>query len=212
MLQQTFFVATAILLITCSNKTDNKTSATEKAFSKTISAHDKESTETKRVADFASRLKKYAANNGYNQSICYLIDMKKESGENRFYVYDLKAGKILHKALVTHGSCGNSFFSKREYGNTVGCNCSSLGKYKIGKKYYGRFGLAYKLHGLESSNSKAFERFVVLHAHSCIPDNEVTPYPICLSNGCPTVSPNFLQTLAGFIDKSKQPILLWIFE
>lgn len=211
MLQQTFFVATAILLITCSNKTDNKNSTTERAFS-TANSFKKESTETKRVADFASRLKKYAAGNGYNQSVCYLVDMKKESGENRFYVYDFKAGKIIHKALVTHGTCGNSFFSKREYGNTVGCNCSSLGKYKIGKKYYGRFGLAYKLHGLESSNSKAFERFVVLHAHSCVPDNEVSPYPICLSNGCPTVSTNFLQTLAGFIDKSKQPILLWMFE
>ncbi len=211
MLQQTFFVATAILLITCSNKTDNKKSTTERASSTAISFK-KESTETKRVADFASRLKKYAASSGYNQSFCYLVDMKKESGENRFYVYDLKAGKIIHRALVTHGSCGNSFFSKREYGNTVGCNCSSLGKYKIGKKYYGRFGLAYKLHGLESSNSKAFERFVVLHAHSCVPDNEVSPYPICLSNGCPTVSTNFLQTLSGFIDKSKQPILLWMFE
>lgn len=211
MLQQTFFVATVILLITCSNKTDNKNSTPERASSTAIYSK-KESTEIKRVADFASRLKKYAASNGYNQSFCYLVDMKKESGENRFYVYDLKADKIIHKALVTHGSCGNSFFSKREYGNTVGCNCTSLGKYKIGKKYYGRFGLAYKLHGLESSNSKAFERFVVLHAHSCVPDNEVSPFPICLSNGCPTVSPNFLQTLAVLIDKSKQPILLWIFE
>jgi hypothetical protein len=212
MLHQTFFVATAVVLITCSNKTDNKEPTTDKTSSTSIFTPDKESIEKKRVTDFASRLKKYAVNNGYNQSVCYLVDMKKESGENRFYVYDLNAGKIIHKALVTHGSCGNSFFSKREYGNTVGCNCSSLGKYKIGRKYYGRFGLAYKLHGLEGSNSKAFERFVVLHAHSCVPDNEVSPFPICLSNGCPTVSPNFLQTLAGFIDKSKQPILLWIFE
>ncbi len=143
MLHQTFFAVTALLFITCSKKTGNKNSTPERASSTTITTHNKETTETKRIADFASRLKKYAANNGYNQSFCYLVDMKKESGENRFYVYDLKAGKVIHKALVTHGSCGNSIFSKREYGNTVGCNCTSLGKYKIGKKYYGRFGLAY---------------------------------------------------------------------
>jgi len=212
MLHQTFFVATAFLLITCSNRKDDKTSSTEKAVSAFIKKEDKNTTETKRVSDYASRLKKYAVDHGYNQSVCYLVDMKKNSGENRFYVYDLKNNQIIHKALVTHGSCGNSFFSKTEFGNTVGCNCTSLGKYKIGKKYYGRFGLAYKLHGLESSNSRAFERFVVLHSHSCVPDKEVSPFPICLSNGCPTVSPNFLQILSGYIDKSNQPILLWIFE
>lgn len=212
MLQQTFLATAALLLLTCSNKTNNHYSAIEKISSVTVNTHNKESTEAKRVAGFANQLKKFAAGRGYNQSLCYLVDMKKESGENRFYVYDLKKDKIIHRALVTHGSCGNSFFSKRAYGNTVGCNCTSLGKYKIGKKYYGRFGLAYKLHGLESSNSKAFERFVVLHAHSCVPDNEVSPLPICLSNGCPTVSPNFLQILSGLIDKSQEPILLWIFE
>jgi hypothetical protein len=138
--------------------------------------------------------------------------MKKESGENRFFVYDFKYCKIIHKGLVTHGSCGNSFFSRKEYGNTIGCNCTSLGKYKIGKKYYGRFGLAYKLHGLEDTNSRAFDRFVVLHAHSCVPGKEVYPLPICQSNGCPTVAPDFLQTLSAQIDKSQHPVLLWIFE
>jgi hypothetical protein len=53
---------------------------------------------------------------------------------------------------------------------------------------------------------------VVLHAHSCVPDDENAPLPICQSNGCPTVSPNFLQTLAAYIDKSKKPVLLWIYE
>jgi hypothetical protein len=35
---------------------------------------------------------------------------------------------------------------------------------------------------------------------------------ICQSDGCPTVSPNFLKELKPIIDKSSKPVLLWIFE
>ena len=76
----------------------------------------------------------------------------------------------------------------------------------------GKFGLAYKLYGLDSTNSKAFERFVVLHAHSCVPNEEIDPEPLCQSWGCPTVSPEFLQELKKYIDASEKPILLWIYQ
>jgi hypothetical protein len=138
--------------------------------------------------------------------------LQTHAGSYRFYVYDFVKQKMIRKGLVTHGNCGESFLPEVRYGNTVGCNCSSLGKYKIGKKYYGRFGLAYKLHGLDKTNSKAYERFVVLHAHGCVPSEEVDPMPICQSNGCPTVAPDFLQTLSGYIDESEKPVLLWMFE
>ncbi|HEX4956575.1 MAG TPA: murein L,D-transpeptidase catalytic domain family protein [Lacibacter sp.] len=172
----------------------------------------KVSEETKRTDTYAGRLLTYARQNGYATNLAFLVDMKASSGSNRFFVYSFEKKKIIHKGLVTHGNCGEAFLTERRYGNTVGCNCTSLGKYKIGKKYYGRFGLTYKLHGLESTNNKAFERFVVLHGHSCVPDSETKPFPICQSNGCPTVSPNFLETLATYINKSEKPILLWIYE
>jgi hypothetical protein len=72
--------------------------------------------------------------------------------------------------------------------------------------------LAYKLHGQDSTNSNAFKRYVVLHAHECVPAGEVDPYPICQSDGCPTVSPAYLKKLAATIDGSPRPILLWIFD
>lgn len=206
-IQQTMlykFLLTSILfLFTCTPKNETKAKATTKLKSEIKENH---------LQTMAAELKTYASKKSLNESICFLIDMKKPSGKNRFYVYDFKKNKILHQALVTHGNCGEVFLGSPKYGNAVGCNCSSLGKYKIGKKYYGKFGLAYKLHGLDKTNNKAFERFVVLHAHICVPDDEVSPMPICESNGCPTVSPGFLQTLAGFIDKSEKPVLLWMFE
>jgi hypothetical protein len=63
----------------------------------------------------------------------------------------------------------------------------------IGAPYTGRFGRAYKLHGLGSSNSQAFRRNIVLHSYFYVPEAETDPYPICNSLVCPMVSPGFLQ-------------------
>lgn len=156
--------------------------------------------------------KKFVQPNEYNNSVCFLIDMSIESGRNRFFVYDLMKDSIIAAGLVTHGRCNKTWLTGRKYGNEVGCGCTSLGKYKIGASYKGKFGLAYKLHGLESTNNNAYKRFVVLHSHTCVPDQEVDPAPICQSDGCPTVSLPFLQLVAGIIDKSDKPVLLWIYE
>jgi L,D-transpeptidase catalytic domain len=201
-----FILCVALIFATCTYKSETKAGYAKKPPPAVVNK------ETDRINKHAAELAAYALKNNCNSSIGFLFDMKKTSGQNRFYVYDFRKNKVIQKGLVTHGNCGEAFLTENRYGNTVGCNCTSLGKYKVGKKYYGKFGLAYKLHGLESTNNKAFERFVVLHAHSCVPDDEVKPYPICQSNGCPTVSPNFLETLSTYIDNSKKPVLLWIYE
>ena len=153
----------------------------------------------------------FLAKKNYTETICFLIDMSLPSGQSRFLVYNLRKDSIQNSALVTHGRCNELWLEGRKYGNTVGCGCTSLGKYRVGKSYYGKFGLAYKLHGLDKTNDKAFERFVVLHAHDCVPETEVKE-DICQSDGCPTVSPNFLQYLKPIIDRSEKPVLMWIYE
>jgi hypothetical protein len=159
----------------------------------------------------AASAKLFAKQKGYNDNICFLIDMSMRSGQNRFFVFNLKKDTLQNSGLVTHGRCNEDWLEGRKYGNTVGCGCSSLGKYKIGHSYNGRFGLAYKLYGLDKTNDKAFERFVVLHSHECVPETEIKD-EICQSDGCPTVSPNFLQYLKPIINTSKKPVLLWVYE
>jgi len=159
----------------------------------------------------AAELKAYAEQNNYNASICFLVDMTLPSGHDRFFVYDLSKDSIRSAGLVTHGNCNQEWLQGRKYGNVLGCGCTSLGKYKVGNQYYGQFGLAFKLHGLDTTNDKAFARYVVLHSHSCVPESEIAD-DICQSNGCPTVSPGFLQNLKTIINTSKKPILLWIYE
>jgi hypothetical protein len=159
----------------------------------------------------AADAKLFVRQNGYNDVICFLVDMSQSSGKNRFFIYDLKKDTLKNSGLVTHGRCNEDWLEGRKYGNTVGCGCTSLGKYRIGQSYNGRFGLAYKLFGLEKTNENAFKRFVVLHAHECVPELEVKD-EICQSDGCPTVSTGLLQYMRPIIDRSKKPVLLWIFE
>ena len=130
---------------------------------------------------------------------------------DRFFIYDLQKDSIINQGLVAHGNCFEYWLEGRKYSNVVGSGCTSLGKYKIGIPYNGKFGYSYKLHGLDSSNNNAFERTVVLHSHSCIPEKEVSD-DICQSNGCPTVAPGFLTRLKDIINHSGKPVLLWIYE
>ncbi|HKZ66927.1 MAG TPA: murein L,D-transpeptidase catalytic domain family protein [Chitinophagaceae bacterium] len=159
----------------------------------------------------AANAKLFVKQKEYNDAICFFVDMSLPSGQKRFFIYNLKKDTLNNSGLVTHGRCNQYWLEGRKYGNTIGCGCSSLGKYKIGNSYNGRFGLAYKLHGLDKTNDKAFERFVVLHSHECVPETEVKDN-ICQSDGCPTVSPGFLQYLKPLINESKKPVLLWIYE
>lgn len=164
-----------------------------------------------RLKQKAAHFKVYNQSVEYDPGYCFLIDMKIASGQKRLFVYNLEKDSVETAGLVTHGSGSDKGTAALYFSNTPNSNCTSLGRYKIGGSYNGKFGLAFKLYGLDKTNSKAFDRFVVLHSHSCVPEEEVYPLPICESWGCPTVSPTFLTVLKKYIDKADKPILLWIY-
>lgn len=164
-----------------------------------------------RLKQKAVQLKSFADAHHFNTTRCFLIDMKITSGQKRFFVFNLLKDSIENSGLVTHGTGSDKGTAELFFSNTPNSNCTSVGKYKIGKPYMGKFGLAYKLYGLDETNSNAFERFVVLHAHSCVPNEAVAPLSICESWGCPTIAPAFLAELKAIIDQSSRPVLLWIY-
>jgi hypothetical protein len=168
--------------------------------------------ESGRIAREVSGQRSFLANHGFNTGICFLADMQLPSGKDRFFVYDLRKDSILLAGLVAHGSGNKDFSFHPSFSNIDGSNCTSLGRYRIGKPYPGRFGRAYKLYGLDSTNDQAFNRNVVLHAFTAVPEGETDPYPICNSRGCPMVAPAFLKHLQPLIDQSKKPIMLLIFD
>lgn len=163
-----------------------------------------------KLGHVSAQLKPFAKAKGYNTEIAFLVDMGIASGRQRFFVYNMKKDSIELAGLVTHGY--GSSKEGVEFSNVPGSYCTSLGRYKVGASYNGRFGLAFKLHGLDKTNDKAFERFVVLHAHECVPVDEVYPVGICESQGCPTVAPSFLQELKKYIEGADKPILLSIYK
>lgn len=147
----------------------------------------------------------------YNSNIVFLLDMKMESGKNRFFIYDLKQNKILNKGLVGHGTGSETGIpGQLKFSNLKDSHCTSLGKYAIGTSYQGSFGKAYKLYGLDKTNSNAFDRNVVLHQYSKVPFEE-QENPICNSYGCPMVNSTFFNAIEKIIDNSKKKIILVIY-
>jgi L,D-transpeptidase catalytic domain len=153
-------------------------------------------------------LRKFIQKNGYNDHYCFIINMAIASGSKRFFIYNLKNDSVENSGLVTHGWGSVQNGAELVFKNTINSLASSLGKYKIADSYYGQFGLAFKLYGLDPTNDKAFERAIVLHSMQCVPENPVFPEAICLSWGCPAVSPEFLKLLQAKISKSPKPVLL----
>lgn len=167
------------------------------------------------AADFANRVaeaKVFCKENKLQSQAAIFVDLGLHSGKYRCFVVRLSDGAIRQKGLVTHGSGKTGLLQgERKYSNEEGSLLSALGKYKIGQSYQGQFGLAYKLHGLEATNSNAFSRYIVLHGHECVTDDE-TDDLLCQSWGCPTVSPDFLQSLKKLIENTPGSLLLWIYD
>ena len=161
--------------------------------------------------DVINSVKEYVLHNGYNPKIAFFINFKIQSGKKRFFIYDFEQNSIIEKGLVSHGS--GSVIPNSDsliFSNIEDSHQSSLGKYKIGNSYFGRYGKSYKLFGLDSTNNNAFDRVIVLHKFECIPEEE-SEDKICLSLGCPAFSPSFFSVLENYIDSSPRPILLYAF-
>ncbi|SIT19050.1 L,D-transpeptidase catalytic domain [Chryseobacterium ureilyticum] len=158
-----------------------------------------------------TEIKNYIKDKGYNQNVAIFINFKIPSGKYRYFIYDLKNEKIQYKAVVSHGSGSVvSGSNALKFSNVEGSYQSSLGKYAIGKSYIGQFGKSYRLKGLDTTNSNAMQRAIVLHSLHCVPDVE-SQNPACLSLGCPMLSINAFKESAKHIDRSQQPIILYAF-
>jgi len=158
-----------------------------------------------------TEIKDFVKGKNYNQNIAVFINFKTHSGKFRYFVYDLKNNKVLQKAVVSHGSGSViSRSDKLKFSNVEGSYQSSLGKYEIRESYIGKFGKAYRLKGLDSTNSNAMQRAIVLHSYDCVPDKE-SENPTCLSLGCPMLSKIAFNQTAKYIDESKKPVILYAF-
>jgi hypothetical protein len=165
-----------------------------------------------RLTDHANEIKSITGSDRkYNTKIAFLVDMKIKSGKNRFFVYDLQSNKILDQGLVAHG-CGSETGIKGDlkFSNEPNSNCTSLGRYSVEKSYVGIFGKAFRLNGLDETNSNALKRSIVLHQYSAVPYEE-QDYYIAKSHGCPMVNEVFFKRLEKVIESSDSKIILYVY-
>ena len=198
-----------------------KTNSTEKTKAEpTVSKNEEEEKEepatspenTTIVNILTKKINNYAIQNDLSTEYCFLVDMSLPSGRNRMFIYDLKKNSIINAGLVAHGSCNETFLARPRFSNSNKSGCSSLGKYKVGEFYKGKYGKSFRLYGLDDCNSNAYKRAVVIHGYDCVPDKEIYPRVLCNSFGCVMVSYKFFDKISGIISKSEKPIVLWIYQ
>lgn len=150
---------------------------------------------------------------GFNQKWCILADMGRHSGAYRLFVWNLLDSSIDRSFLVSHG-CGNRAWGmdltkkKGAFSNVPESYCSSLGKYRIGKRGVSQWGIKvnYLFHGLDSSNSNALKRTIVLHSWEAVADQEIYPAGTPEGWGCPAVSNKTMMVLDSLIQGSNKPV------
>jgi hypothetical protein len=140
-----------------------------------------------------------------NQSYITIADMTQKSSKKRLFLVNMKTGSV-NTFLVAHGK--NSDLNDDGYAdafsNQQGSNMTSLGFYLTGETYSGKHGLSLKLYGLQSTNSNAYARAVVMHGA-----DYVNPSHTGRSFGCPAIEMKYISTL---IPALKGKSLLYIYK
>lgn len=162
---------------------------------------------------------KYCKTKNFNTEYCFLLDMSIHSGLNRFFVWDFKKDTIIKSFLVCHG-CGQNQWSSDEskenptFSNVDGSHCSSLGKYRIGKRSYSNWGInvCYFMHGLEKTNSNALARQIVFHSWNMVSDTEVYPNGSPEGWGCPAISNTNMIYVDSLLKDEEKSVLMWMYR
>lgn len=126
----------------------------------------------------------------YHGQLGIFVDLTRPDTENRFFLLDLRTGQALVAAPCLNGRTDPQGHVR--YSNAINSNCSSRGLAwtSYAEAYPGRFGMAYRLHGLSPGTSNLAARTVVLHSWRHVPAAPVAAgrHPI-QSWGCPALAP-----------------------
>lgn len=165
----------------------------------------------KKVLDTAKSFKKWLLNNNYNTRYMLVANMGISMEYKRFFLVNLEKDSIEYSSLVAHGRGGGSSMCSVRTSNVSGSLCTSLGRYKVGDSLWGEYGKGFRLHGLDTSNSNAYKRLIVIHYYSLMPCDE-NQYPIYYSEGCPMMCKSDFYVYNRYVNNSRKPLLLLIYK
>lgn len=164
-----------------------------------------------RAQRYVDSMREWLRDNGYSTELFFIADMSLHMNLRRFYVINPDSQKLIRSFLVAHGSGGKSTVNRVVFSNVPGSQCSSEGRYKFGETYTGKYGRSYRLHGLDASNSNAFDRNIVFHAYLDQTDKEYGT-PNYFSSGCPMVSKSGFAFCDSLIQTQDKPVMLVIYK
>lgn len=151
---------------------------------------------------------KFCKNNKLNTNYCVFVDFSKHAGKKRYAIYNFNSRKVEYSSVCANGQ------NKNEFSNKEGSHLSSLGKYKI-TSIVGRMGIGEEciiLEGLESTNSNAHKRQILIHSHKSVYYNPGTfPFNFFhknLSWGCFVIDRKAFR----MTKKTSKPMLLWAYN
>lgn len=163
--------------------------------------------------------KEFCLKNKLNSDYFIFVDFSESTSKKRFKLYSLKENKIIYSCKCAHGNDGSLPIEANinSFSNKINSHKSSLGKYRIGKKRKinsvdGMFDVSmynipcYELHGLESTNSNAHKRGILIHPDPILTNSPTIIFP-WHSFGCFSIPMNSFKKIEKYIDSNKNMLL-----
>ena len=156
-----------------------------------------------RILTAASVNKMVNRNLLYNHDYAVLVNMALPSSTERMRVIDLRRKVTVFETRTMHGKASGGTWATK-FSNHFGSNKTALGRYVIVEEYRGHFGEAYRLAGIDATNSNAYSRSIVLHQSSSVRNNTIGR-----SKGCPAVSQQALASIKPYL---RVGTLVWLYR
>lgn len=144
-----------------------------------------------------------------NKEYMAVFDASAISGKPRLHLIHLPTGQI-ESYLVAHGKGSDSNHDgyAEKFSNKANSHATSLGFYLTDTTYTGSNGYSLKLKGLESTNSNALSRAIVIHGADYVNAKMATASnKVGRSQGCPAVE---IRHAKSIINKLKNGSVLYI--
>ena len=169
---------------------------------------------TARFRSRAAELVAFCRAKGYNEKYVLLWDLSLHSGRRRFVVWNVERDYAEYSFVASHGS-GSAMSKVRSayavLSNKDGSHLSAEGRALVAERYEGRYGVAYRLDGLDESNSALRKRCVVLHGWQYTTSFPIYPIPTIGSWGCPVLSHRAMRVLDEILQREKS-VILWAYK
>lgn len=161
----------------------------------------------------AAELLKFCRGRGYNDRVALLWDLSRHSGRRRFAVWDFRERRAEHIFVASHGSGSakpHVRSARARVSDEDGSHLSSEGRALVAERYTGRYGVAYRLDGLDATNGSLRRRCVVLHGWRYTTSFPIWPVATVCSWGCPVLSERDMATLDAILQRERQ-VVLWAY-